>query len=175
MCPWVLTVAELLSTAPESVQFCLWMEEENVGFVIVVQSQSRIRLFVTPWTAAHQASLSSTISWSLLKLMSIESMTPSNHLILCRHLLLLPSVFPSIRVFSSESALHIKWPKYWSFSLSISPSSEYSGLTSFRIDWFDFLAVQGTLKDSSSAQFKSISSSVLRLLYGSTLISVHDY
>ena len=102
--------------------------------------------FVTPWTAAHQASLSFTISQSLLKLMSIESVIPSNHLILYCLLLLLPSIFPSIRVFSSESTLHIRWLKYWSFSFSISPSSEYSGSISFRIDWFDLLAVQGTLK-----------------------------
>ena len=101
---------------------------------------------MTPWTAAHQASLPITNSQSLLKLMTIESVIPSNHLILCCHLLLLPSVFPSIRVFSSESALWIRWPKYWSFNFSISPSNEYSGLISFRIDWFDLLAVQGTLK-----------------------------
>ena len=100
----------------------------------------------TPWTAAHQASLFFTISWSLLKLTSIESVMPSNHLILCRPLLLLPSIFPSIRVFSNESALCIRWPKYWSFSFSISPSNEYSGFISFRIDWFDLLAAQGTLK-----------------------------
>ena len=99
----------------------------------------------TAWTAAHQASLSFTISWSLLKLMSIELVMPSSHLIQCHSLLLLPSIFPSIRVFSSESVLHIRWPKYWSFSFSISPFSEYSGLISFKIDWFDFLAVQGTL------------------------------
>ena len=99
-----------------------------------------------PWTAAPQASLSFTISRSLLKLMSIESMMPSNHLILCRPLLLLPSIFPSIRVFSNESALCIRWPNYWSFSFSISPSNKYSGLISFRIDWFDLLSVQGTLK-----------------------------
>ena len=109
-----------------------------------VQSLSRIRLFVTPWTAAHQASLSITNSPSLFKLMSIESAMPSNHLILWRPLLLLPPIFPSIRVFSNEPVLHIRWPKYWSFS--ISPSNEYSGLISFRIDWLDFLAVQGTLK-----------------------------
>ena len=102
--------------------------------------------FATPWTAARQASLYITNSWSLLKLMSIESVMPSNHLILCRPLLLLPSIFPSIRVFSNESALHIRWPKYWSFSFSISPSNEYSGLIYFRIDWFVLLAVQGTLK-----------------------------
>ena len=111
---------------------------------VVVQSLSHVRLFVTPWTAARQASLSFTISWSLLKPTSIESVMPSKHLILCRPLLLLPSVFPSIRVFSNELALHIRWPKYWSFSFS--PSNEYSGLVSFRIDWFDLLAVQGTLK-----------------------------
>ena len=101
--------------------------------------------FVTPWTAARQASLSFTISWRLLKLMSIESVMPSNHLLLC-HPLLLPSIFPSIRVFSNESALHIRWPKYWSFSFSISPSNEYSRLISFWMDLFDLLAVQGTLK-----------------------------
>ena len=110
------------------------------------QSLIPVRLFVTPWTAAHQASLSFTNSQSLLKLMSIETMMPSNHLILCRPLLFLLSIFPSIRVFSNESALCIRWPKYWSFSHSISPSNEYSGLISFRIDWFDLLAVQGTLK-----------------------------
>ena len=108
-----------------------------------VQSLSHVQPFVT---AAHQASLSITNSWSLLKLMSMELVTPSNHLILCRPLLLLPSVFPSIRVFSSESVLLIRWPKYWSFSFSISPSNEYSGLISFRMDWLDLLAVQGTLK-----------------------------
>ena len=113
---------------------------------VVVQSLSCVWLFATPWTAAHQASLSFTISRSLLKLKSIESVMPSNHLILCHTLLLPPSIFPSIRVFSSESALHIRWPKYWSFSFSISPSNEYSGFISFKIDWFDLLAVQGTLK-----------------------------
>ena len=101
---------------------------------------------MTPWTAAHQASLSITNSRSLFKLMSTESVKPSNHLILCHPLLLLPSIFPSIRVFSNESALPIRWPNYWSFSFSISPSNEYSGLISFRIDWLDLLAVQGTLK-----------------------------
>ena len=106
----------------------------------VVQLFSCVQLFLTPWTPAHHASL----SWSLLKLMSIELMMPSNHLILCHPLLLLPSIFPSIRAFSSEPALCIRWPKFWSFS--ISPSNEYSGLISFRIDWFDLLAVQGTLK-----------------------------
>ena len=114
--------------------------------VVVVQTLSCVRLFDTPWTTAHQGPLSSTVSWSLFKLVSIESEMPSNHLILRRPLLLLPSIFPSIRVFSSESALHIRWPKYWSFSFSTSPSSECSGLISFRMDWLDLLAVQGTLK-----------------------------
>ena len=111
-----------------------------------VQSLSRVQLFATPWTVALQASLSITNSWSLLNLMSIESVMPSNHLILCRPFLLLPSIFPSIRVFSNESLLHIRWPKYWSFSFSISPSNEYSGLISFRTNLFDLPAVQGTLK-----------------------------
>ena len=125
-----------------------------------VQSLSRVRLFVTPWTTAHQASLSITNSWSLLKLMSIESVMPSNHLILCRPLLLPPSIFLSIRVFSDESVLHIRWPKYWSFSFSISPSNEYSGLISFRVDWLDLLTVQGTLK--SLLQHHSSKASILR-------------
>ena len=111
-----------------------------------VQSLSCVRLFETPWTAARQASLSITNSWSLLKLMSIELATPSNHLILCHPLLLPPSIFPIIRVFSNESVLRIRWLKYWSFSFSISSSNEYSGLISLRIDWFDLLAIQGTLK-----------------------------
>ena len=111
-----------------------------------VQSLSRVRLFVTPWTAARQASLSITNSWSLLKLMSIESVMSSSHLILCHPLLLPPSVFPIIRVFSNESVLRIRRPKYWSFNISISSSNEHSGLISFRMDWLDHLAVQGTLK-----------------------------
>ena len=121
-----------------------------------VQSLSRVQLFATPWTAAHQASLFVTNSRSLLKLMSIKSVMPFNHLILCRPLLL-PSIFPSIRVFSNESVLRIRWPKYWSFSFS--PSNEYSGLISFRMDWLDLLAVQGTLK--SLLQHHSLKASVL--------------
>ena len=125
-----------------------------------VQLLSRVRLFAAPWTAARQASLSITSSRSLLKLTSITSMVLSSHLILCRPLLLPPSIFPSIRVFSNESVLCIRWPKYWSFSFSISPSNEYSGLISFRINWFDYLAVQGTLK--SLLQYHSSKASILR-------------
>ena len=127
---------------------------------VSVQSLSRVWLFVTPWTAARQASLSVTNSRNLPKPMSIESVMPSNHLILCRPLLLLPSIFLSIRVFSSESALCIRWPKYWSLSLSISPSNEYSGLISFRMDSLDLLAVQGTLK--SLLHHHSSKASILR-------------
>ena len=115
-------------------------------FFVVVQLLSCVQLFVIPWTAALQTSLTFTISWSLLKLTSIELVMPSNHLILCHLLLLLPSIFPSIRIFSSELALHIRWPKYCSFSFNISLSNEYSGLISFRMNWLDLLAVQGTLK-----------------------------
>ena len=140
-----------------------------------VQSLSHFWLFATPWTAAHQASLSITNSWNLLKLMSIESVMPSNQLILHRLLLLPTSIFPSIRVFSNESVLWIRWPKYWSFSFSISPSNEYSGPISFRMDWLDFLSVQRTLKSLlQHHQFKSISSSVLTFLYSPTLTSIHD-
>ena len=121
---------------------------------------SHVRLFVTPWTAAHQASLSIANFRSLLKLTSVELVMPSNHLILYHPLLLLPSIFPSIKVFSNQSVLRIRWPKYWSFSFSISPSNEYSGLISFRIDWLDLLAVQGTLK--SLLQHHSSKASILR-------------
>ena len=130
---------------------------------------------MSPWTVACQASLSITYSQSLLKFMSIKLVMPFNHLILCRPLLP-PSIFPSIRVFSNESVLHVRWPKDWSFSFSISPSNEYSGLISFRMDWLDLLAVQGILKEYSPIlQFKSISSSALSLLYGPTVTSIHDY
>ena len=125
-------------------QPCVSLKNDKMSLLLLF---SRVPLFATPWTAARQASLSFTFSWSLLKLMSIESMMPSNHLILCRPLLLLPSVFPRIRVFSIESAVCIRWPKYWNFSFS--PSNEYSGLISFKIDWLDLLAVQGTLKKAS--------------------------
>ena len=142
-------------------------------FIIVVQSLSRVWLLATPWTAAHHASLSFTISRSLFKLMSIESVMLSNHFILCHPLLLLSSVFPRIRVFSSESVLHIRWPKYWSFIFSISSSNEYSGLISFRIDWFDLFAVQGTLK--SLLQHHSSKSSVLWLSAFFTVQLSHPY
>ena len=129
--------------------------------------------YVTPWTAARQASLSITNSCSLLKVMSIESVMPSNHLILCRPLFPLPSMFPSIRVFSDESVLHIRWPKYWSFSFSISPFNEYSGLISFRIDWLDLLAIQGTLK--SLLQNHSLAASILRCSAFFTVQLSHPY
>ena len=139
-----------------------------------VQPLSRVRLFATLWTAARQASLSITSSWSLLKLRSIESVMPSNHLILCAPLLFLTSVFPSTRVFSNKLALHIRWPKHWSFSFSISPFNEYSGFISFRLDWFDLLAVQRDSQEASpTPQFESINSSALVLLYGPTLTSIH--
>ena len=133
-----------------------------------VQSLSHVQLFATPWTAARQASLSITNSWSFLKLMSVESVMPSNRLIFC-HPLLLPSIFPSIRVFSNESALCIRWPKYWSFSFCISPSNEYSGLISFRTDSFDLHAVQGTLK--RLLQHHSSKASILQC---STFFMVHS-
>ena len=127
--------------------------------IAIVQSLSLVRLFVTPWTEACQASLPITLSQRLLKLMAIESMMPSNHFMLCRPLLL-PSIFPSIRVFSNELTLLIRWPKYWSFSFSISPSNEYSGLISFGMDWLDLLAVQGTLK--SFLQYHNSKASILQ-------------
>ena len=150
---------------------CLLEEEVDV----VVQSLSHVRLFVTQWTIAHYTFLSFTTSWSLLKLRSIESVMPSNHLILCHPLLFLPSIFPRIRVFSNESALHVRWLKYWNFS--ISPFKEYSGFIPFRIDWFDLLAVQGrdSQEPSPTPQFKSISFLALSLLYGPALTSAHDY
>ena len=134
---------------------------------------SHVQLIQTPWTAAHQASLSITNSRSLIELMSIDSVMPSNHVIPFHPLLLLPSIFPSIRVFSNESALHIRWPKYWSFSFSISPSKEHSGLISFRIDWLDLHEAQ-VQESSPTPQFKSINSLALSFLYSPTLTSIHD-
>ena len=138
-----------------------------------VQLLSRVQLFATPWITARQASLSITNSRSLLKLMSIESVMPSSHLILCHPLLLLPSIPPSIRVFSNESTLHMRWPKYWSFSFSISPSSEHPGLISFRMVWLDLLAVQGTLK--SHLQHHSSKPSILRHSAFFTVQFSHPY
>ena len=138
-------------------------------------SHSVVSDSLTPWIAARQASLSITNSRSLFKLMSIKSVMPSTHLILCCPLLLLPPIPPSFRVFSNESTLCIKWPKYWSFSFSIIPSKEIPESISFRIDWLDFLVVQGTLKESSSTQFKSINSLALSFPYRPTLTSIHDY
>ena len=140
-----------------------------------VQSLSCVRLFATPCTTTSQASLSITNSQSPPKPMSIESVMPSNHLILCRPLLLPPSIFPSIRVFSNESALRFRWPKYCSFSFNIRPSSEHPGLISFRMDWLDLLAVQGTLKSLPTPQFKSINSLALSFLHSPTLASIRDY
>ena len=161
----------------EMVEVYSRMEVVMVVIVYSVQSScSVVSDSVTPWSAACQASLSIANSWSLLKLMSSELVMPSNHFILSHPLLLLPSIFPRIRVFSNESVLHIRWPKYWSFNFSISSSNEYSGLISFRMDWLDLLAVQETLQESSpTQQFKSINSSVLSFLYSPTLTTIHEY
>ena len=140
-----------------------------------VQLLSRVRLFATPWTTARQASLSITNSQSLPKPMSIESVMASNHLIFCRPLLLLSSIFPSIRVFSNESALHIRWPKYWSFSFNIIPSNEYLRTISFRIDWLDLLLSEGLSRVFSNTTVQSINSLALSFLYNPTLTSIHDY
>ena len=143
--------------------------------MVSVQSLSHVQIFAIPWTAASQVSLSITNSRSLLKLMSVESVMSSNHLILSCLLLLLPSIFPRIRVFSNESVLPIRWPKCWSFSFSINPSNEYSELISFRLDWLDLLAVQGTLKSLLQHHSSKASILILSFLYGPTLTSIHDY
>ena len=149
--------------------FIFLLINENLLISHSVQSHGCVQLFETPWTTAQQASLSISNFQSLLKLLSIESVMPSNHLILCCPLLILPSISHSIRVFSNELVLYIKWPKYWS------PCNEYSGLISFRIDWFDLLAVQGTVKSSPTPQFKNINFSTLSFIYCPTLTSIHDY
>ena len=164
---------------------CSWRNCENFLFVYLgwwvtvqfssVQSLSCVRLFVTPWIAACQDSLSINNSQSSLRFTSIESVMPFSHLILCCPLFLLHSIYPNIKVFLNELVLCIRWPKYWSFSFSISPSNEYSRLISFRMDWLDLLAVQGTLKSSPIRQFTSINSSALNFLYSPTLTSIHDY
>ena len=140
-----------------------------------VQLLSHVQLFVTPWTSEYQASLSNTNSQSLLKLMSIESVMTSSHLILCHPLLLLSSIFPNIRVFSNESTLCIRWPKYWSFSFSISPSNEYSGLISFRMYWLDFLASKGPSRAFSNTTIQKHQFFCAQLFYSPTLTSIHDY
>ena len=152
-----------------------WMDLEIIilNEVSSVQSLSRVSLFATPWIAACQASLSITNSWSLLKLMSMESVMPSSHLSLCHPFLLLPPILPSIRVFSSESALHMRWPKYRSFSFSIGPSSEHPGLISFRMDWLDLLSVQGNQGVFSSTTVQKHQSLALSFLHSPTLTSVH--
>ena len=144
---WPCYPSQMYGLWQNCVWFCsLLFSLSTILILVVVQLFSHVWLFVTSWTAAYRASLSFITSWSLLKLMCIELVMPPNHLDFCCPLLLLPSIFPSIRVFSNESVLHIRWPKYWSFRFSINPSSEYLGLISFRIDWLDLLAVQGTLK-----------------------------
>ena len=157
--PRWMSVRRILGCA-QSHGVSFWPILNSFGWFSPVQSLSHVQLFVTPWAAACQASLSITNSQSLLKRMSIELVMPSNHLILYRPLLLLPSIFPTIRVFSNESVLHIRWPNYWSFSFSISPSNEYSRLLSFRMDWLDLLTVQGTLK--SLLQHHSSKASILQ-------------
>ena len=152
-----------------------WNSAIALGSFSSIQLHSHVQLFETPWTVAGQASLSITNSQSLLKLMSINSVMPSKHLILCHPLLLPPSVFVSIRVFSNESVLHIRWPNYWSFSFSISPSNEYSGLIFFRIDWLDLLAVQGTLKSLIQHHSSKVSDLWHSAFFMVQLTSVHDY
>ena len=173
MMPWGLSTDLSLPLTKRSlppVEGTFMLQEPSFLLICCCSITKSCPTLCDPWTAAHQASLSFTIFQSLLKLMSIELVMPSNHLILCHSLLLLPSIFPRIRVFSNELALPIWWPKYWSFS--ISPSNEYSRLISFRIDWFDLLSVQ---ESSLAPQFKSNNSSILSLLYDPTLTSVHDY
>ena len=159
---WALNMCQVCTSLTDlcsSSNFIL-PSQLNEGVFSSVQSLCRVQLFATPWTAAHQASLSITNSWSLLKLMPIESVMPSNYLILCCPLLLLPSIFPSIRVFPNKSALHIRWPHYWTSRFNISPSNEYSGLIFLRMDWLDLLAVQGALK--RLLQHHSSKASILR-------------
>ena len=160
---------------PHQVTSMSWTFFHSIYSVSSVQSLSRVQLFETPWITAPQASLSITNSRSSHKLMCIKSVMPSSHLILCRPLLLLPPISPSIRVFSNESTFHMRWPKYWSFTFSICPSNEHPGLISFRMNWLDLFAAQGTLKSSPIPQSKSINSSVVTFLHSPTLTSIHDH
>ena len=172
----IKTFRWMIFNAPKLLMICMFYmfhEKHSLQFSSV-HSLTHVWFFATLWTAACQASLSIMNSQNLLKLMSIDLVMPCNHLILCHPLLLL-SILPRIRIFSIESTFHIRWPKYWSFSFNIRPSNEYSGLISFRVDWLDLLAVQGTLESSPTPQFKSINSSVLSFLYSPTLISIHDH
>ena len=170
--PGVVFIQPALCSRHHTQGFVTFSKWTSVQFSSV-QSLSHVWLFATPWTAEHQTSLSICNSQSLPKLMSIESVMPSNHLILCHPLLLLPSIYPSIRIFSNESALHIRWPKYWSFSFNISPSNEHSRLISFRMDWLDLLAVQENLK--SLLQHHSSKASVLRCLAFFVVQLSHPY
>ena len=153
--------------------WAIWYQVDK--FSQSVHLLSHIWLFATPWTATRQASLSITNSQSAGKLMAIELVMPSNHLILCHPLLHPPSIFPSIRVFANESVLGSRWPKFWTFIFSIGPFTKHSGLISFRMDWLDLFAVQGTLESSPIPKFKSINSLVLSFLYSPTLTSIHDH
>ena len=164
---WIRKFLECCTATLHEAQF--FEDKNNWHRFSSVQSLSRVQLFATPWTAARQASLSITNSWSLLKLMSIQLVMPSSHLILCRPLLP-PSIFPSIRIFSNESVLRIRWAKYCSFSSNINPSNEYSELISFRIDWLDFLAVQGTLKSLLQHHSSKVS-----ILWRSAFFMVHSH
>ena len=160
---------------PPQRQSQTWLKWLSSSSSSSIQSLIPVQLFVTAWTTAHQASLSNTNSWNLLKLMSSESVMPSNYLILCRPLLFPPSIFSSIRIFSIESVLHIRWPKYWSFSFSFSPSNECSALNSFRRDWLDLLAVQGTLKSLLQTTVQKHRLFEFSFLYNPTLTSIQDY
>ena len=160
---------DISNIPPYSFQYC------KFNFQIAVQTLSRVQLFAIPWTAACEAPLSFTISQSSLSFISIELVMPCSLLILCHPVLLLPSIFPSLRVFSNESVLHIWWPNFWNFSFSISASNEYSVLNSFRIDWHDLLDQRDCKEPSVALQFERINSSVLRLLHGPTLTFLHDY
>ena len=167
---WRLTASSLIFRSLMYFMFILYLVYSSA------QLLSRVQLFAAPWIAAHQASLPITNSWSILKLMPIELVMPSSHLILCHPLLLLSPIPPSIRVFSSESTLHIRWPKFWSFSFSISPSSEHPGLISFRMDWLDLLAVQGTLRSLLQHHTSTASIfSLLSFLHSPTLTSIYDH
>ena len=172
---WNLWALFIMITEVKGIYYTVQIQKFLKEYKVQVQSFSHIRLFATPWTAVRPASLSITNSLSLLKLMSTDSVMLSSHLILCRPLLLPPSIFPSIRVFSHESVLRIRWPKYWSFSLNISPSNEYSGLISFRMDWLDLLQSKALSRVFSNTTVQKHQFLGAQLLYSPTLTSIHDY